>query len=449
MKVRLGGYNIDAKTIRELSGDRYSEMTPEIISASYARISRDPREVGRLREEARKDIEKARSSNRTIVFGLGHSSIAEHAVFNFDVMGISRLAVEAVEHFRLASFTEKSQRYIRLGRDFVVPEEIMKAGLKRDFNTLMRRLAEAYQLMYESIRAVGEEDETAKEDARYLMPLSTTAQFGMTVNARELEYMISRLSSHPLSELREFASKLSKTAGGIAPSLVKYPDPTDYFKAVPSVRDEISGMAGSGGSTGRIDGQDALLIDVTPDADRRLAASLIFASTGLSHAESTRRAAKLGKNRRAGMIASTMRDMKLHDSVWREFENIRLLFEVTVSSSCFAQLKRHRMATIIAQDYLPSLGISIPLSVRKAGKVGLLREMASSAFRIYRKIGSRIKNAQDYALLNAHRRRVLFDINLRELYHDQKSLRPDVPPRRGSHPVGIGTPVRQGFFRSA
>jgi flavin-dependent thymidylate synthase len=426
MKVRLGGYNIDAKTIRELSGDRYSEMTPEIISASYARISRDPREVGRLREEARKDIEKARSSNRTIVFGLGHSSIAEHAVFNFDVMGISRLAVESVEHFRLASFTEKSQRYIRLGRDFVVPEELMKAGLKRDFNTLMRRLAEAYQLMYESIRAVGEEDETAKEDARYLMPLSTTAQFGMTVNARELEYMISRLSSHPLSELREFASKLSKTAGGIAPSLVKYPDPTDYFKAVPSVREEISGTAaGSGGSAGRIDGQDALLIDVTPDADRRLAASLIFASTGLSHAESMRSAAKIGKKRRAVMIASTMRDMKLHDSVWREFENIRLLFEVTVSSSCFAQLKRHRMATIIAQDYLPSLGVSIPLSVRKAGKVGLLREMASSAFRIYRKIGSRIKNAQDYALLNAHRRRVLFDINLRELYHFSR-LRSDI-----------------------
>ena len=425
MKVRLGGYNIDAKTIRELAGDRYSEMTPEIISASYARISRDPREVGRLREEARKDIEKARSSNRTIVFGLGHSSIAEHAVFNFDVMGISRLAVESVEHFRLASFTEKSQRYIRLGRDFVVPEEILKTGMKRDFNTLMRRLAEAYQRMYESIRAVGEEDETAKEDARYLMPLSTTAQFGMTVNARELEYMISRLSSHPLSELREFASKLSKSAGSIAPSLIKYPDPTDYFEAVPSVRDEISGTAGSGGAAGSIDGQDAILIDVTPDADRRLAASLIFASTGLSHAESMRRAAKLGKKGRAVMIASTMRDMKLHDSVWREFENIRLLFEVTVSSSCFAQLKRHRMATIIAQDYLPSLGISIPRSVRKAGKVGLLREMASSASRIYGKIGSRIKKAQDYALLNAHRRRVLFDINLRELYHFSR-LRSDI-----------------------
>jgi flavin-dependent thymidylate synthase len=425
MKVILGGYNIDTKTIRELAGDRYGQMTPEIISASYARISRDPREVTRLREEARLDIEKARKSNQTIVFGLGHSSIAEHAVFNIDVMGISRLAVEAIEHFRLASYTEKSQRYIKLGRDFAIPAEIAKSGLKRDFMSLMRRLENSYQEMYRAIREAGEEDETAKEDARYLMPLATTAQFGMTVNARELEYMISRLASHPLAELREFAAKLSTAAGGIAPSLVKYPDPTDYFIAMPGVRDRIRNTAGRGIRTMPGDGPGSLLVDITPDADRRLAASLIFSATGMSHSESMLKAARLGKRRCAAMIASTMKDIKSHDSVWREFENVRLLYELTVSSSCFAQLKRHRMATIIAQDYLPSLGISIPASVRKAGKVGLLREAAELSGKIYRKVGKRVEKARGYPLLNAHRRRVLFDINLRELYHFSR-LRCDI-----------------------
>lgn len=425
MKVILGGYNIDAKSIRELAGDRYGQMTPEIISASYARISRDPREVTHLREEARKDIEKARKSNQAIVFGLGHSSIAEHAVFNIDVMGISRLAVEAVEHFRLASYTEKSQRYIRLGRDFTTPAEILKAGLKRDFMTLMRRLERSYQEMYKTIRAAGEEDETAKEDARYLMPLATTAQFGMTVNARELEYMISRLASHPLAELREFASKLSNAAGGIAPSLVKYPDPTDYFRAVPDVRKEIGRTAGRAGKAVTGDGPESVLIDVTPEADRRLAASLIFASTGSSFAETMRKASKLGKRRCAAMIASTMKEIKPHDSVWREFESVRLHYEVTISSSCFAQLKRHRMATIITQEYMPSLGIAIPASVRKAGKVGLMREAAELSGKLYRKVGARVEKARDYPLMNAHRRRVLFDINLRELVHFSR-LRCDI-----------------------
>jgi flavin-dependent thymidylate synthase len=425
MKVRLGGYNIDARTIRELAGRDWRDVTPEVISASYARISRDPREVTTIREEARRDVEKARRSNQTIVFGLGHSSVAEHAVFNFDVMGISRLAVEAVEHFRLASFTEKSQRYIRLGHDFVVPEEISRAGMKREFGSLMRYLAESYRDLYESIKSTGAEDESAKEDARYLMPLSTTAQFGMTVNARELEYMISRLASHPLSELREFSARLSKAAAGIAPSLVKYPDPTDYFRSAPAVKKAIRRKAGRPGPTASGSGPDAILVEVTPDADVRLAASLIFSSTGSSYSESMRKARKMGKKARAGIIASTMRRMKAHDSAWREFESIRLVYEVTVSSSCFAQLKRHRMATIISQDYLPGLGISVPDSVRAAGCTGLLREAARRSAAVSRKTGARIEAAREYALLNAHRRRVLFDINLRELYHFSR-LRSDI-----------------------
>jgi flavin-dependent thymidylate synthase len=425
MKVRLGGYNLDVETIRDLAVKSAGDFTPEVISASYARISRDPRAVTKLREEARRDVESARKSNSTIVFGLGHSSIAEHAVFNFDVMGISRLAVEAIEHFRLASFTEKSQRYIKLGRDFVVPDELSNAGLKGEFERLMDYLAGTYEEMYRAIREAGVEEEGAKEDARYLMPLATTAQFGMTINARELEYMISRLASHPLAELREFASKLSGASRGIAPSLIKYPDPTDYFRAMPAVRNEIGSMAGAGtASTGSKD-KDVLLVGVTDNADRRLAAALIFSSTGVSFSEAMGRSARMGKRKRAELISSTMRNLKAHDSVWREFESIRLQFEVKVSASCFAQLKRHRMATIIVQDYTPSLGISVPDSVGKARKIGLLRAAASRATSVYRKIEQNADIAGEYALINAHRRRVLFDINLRELYHFSR-LRSDI-----------------------
>ncbi len=416
MKVRLGGFNIDSKTMMEFAGKRRDLMTPEIISASYARISRDPRDIGLLRDEARKDVERARKSNRTIVFGLGHSSIAEHAVFNFDVSGLSRLAVESVQHFRLASFTEKSQRYIRLGKDFVVPREVSESGLKGEFMSLMKYLADSYAVMYESMVKAGEKDETAKEDARYLMPLATAAQFGMTVNARELEYMISRLASHPLGELREFASRLSAEAVAIAPSLVKYPEPTAYFRDMHRVREGIADAAGKPGEAGGADGPAAVLLETTPDADRKLVAALLFSSSGLSHREAMRAAARMGARKREAVIYSTMREMKPHDGAWREFERIRFLFELTVSSSCFAQLKRHRMATIIPQDYLPSLGITVPGSVRRAGKVGMLREAARRAEKIASRIGAAAGGARNYALLNAHRRRVLFETSLRELY---------------------------------
>jgi len=103
MKVILAGYNVDSEVIDELKRNNppRNDVTPETLSASYARISRDPRPVNELRAVARAEVEKARRSNRKIIFKMGHHSVAEHAVFNFDIIGLSRLATEEIEKFRL------------------------------------------------------------------------------------------------------------------------------------------------------------------------------------------------------------------------------------------------------------------------------------------------------------------------------------------------------------
>jgi hypothetical protein len=59
MQVILAGYNVDAEVLAELTrGQSRQDVTPEIISASYARISRDPRSITVLRADARKEVEK-------------------------------------------------------------------------------------------------------------------------------------------------------------------------------------------------------------------------------------------------------------------------------------------------------------------------------------------------------------------------------------------------------
>ena len=123
MEVILAGHNIDYEIIREIAAahPERQDLTPETVAAAYARISRNPRPVNELRMLARGEVEKARASNRNIVFEMGHSSIAEHAVFNLDFLAVSRLLVEEIERFRLASYTEKSQRYVLLHRRFRHP----------------------------------------------------------------------------------------------------------------------------------------------------------------------------------------------------------------------------------------------------------------------------------------------------------------------------------------
>ncbi|MFQ5953032.1 MAG: FAD-dependent thymidylate synthase, partial [Candidatus Omnitrophota bacterium] len=126
MKVYLAGYNVDTGVLQELEekAGKCANLTPEVLSAAYARISRDPRPINEIRKDAREEVEKSRRSNSTIIFKMGHHSVAEHAVFNLDILGVSRLAMEEVEKFRLCAYTEKSQRYITLDKDFVIPEEI-------------------------------------------------------------------------------------------------------------------------------------------------------------------------------------------------------------------------------------------------------------------------------------------------------------------------------------
>ena len=149
MRVVLAGYNVDSAVIDELKRNSppREDVTPETLSASYARISRDPRPVDELRAAARAEVDRTRRSNRSIIFKMGHHSVAEHAVFNFDVVGVSRLAIEELERFRLLSFTEKSQRYITLGEDFVIPEEVEAGGprgaLRRDGQGPERPLPQA------------------------------------------------------------------------------------------------------------------------------------------------------------------------------------------------------------------------------------------------------------------------------------------------------------------
>jgi len=140
MKVVLAGYNVDREALDEVrrAAPARLDLTPETLSASYARISRDARPVDELRRAARAEVDKARRSNRAIIFKMGHHSVAEHAVFNFDVMGVSRLAIEEIEKFRLGSYTEKSQRYITLGSDFVVPAEIVATG-RRELSSIRSR----------------------------------------------------------------------------------------------------------------------------------------------------------------------------------------------------------------------------------------------------------------------------------------------------------------------
>jgi len=117
--------------------------------------------------------------------------------------------------------------------------------------------------------------------------------------------------------------------------------------------------------------------------------------------------------------------MEFYDAALREFEHIILTFDLIMSSSCFAQMKRHRMATITSQDYDPALGVTVPPKIKEAGEEKRFLDIVKETETVYEDLAREDPLMARYVLTGAHRKRILMTVNARELYHVSR-LREDV-----------------------
>jgi flavin-dependent thymidylate synthase len=416
MKVEIAGYNLDYSQIQKLENQQ--QATPETISAAYARISRSSKSVGELRKESLADVEKARSSNQNIVFEMGHASVAEHAVFNFDITGISRLLVEDIQRSRLASFTEKSQRYVTLKGDYLLPAEIAGTKLESEYQEVIASQNELYNTLYKKgiahLKSVGFDGSLnelrgkAKEDARYVLALATQTQFGMTINARSLERLLQRLDKNELAEAAELKEALYSQAIKIAPSLVRYTKCEEceklYFAKLPEFDCPVT--------TKQVE-----LVHISKDAEDKILSGMIFENSGSDLYSIWQQVQKLKAEQKAEIFEQMFCGMKPWQRTPRAFELVNLTFSLLISSSCFGQLKRHRMSTILRSNYQPDNGYVIPPLIEEIGGKSLILPVMQKTEILYHKLEDHQPGLGSYILTNSHRLPVIFKANLRELYH--------------------------------
>lgn len=149
---------------------------------------------------------------------MGHQSPLEHVSFTFAVDGVSRALSHQLVRHRIASYSQKSQRYVD-EKEFawIIPPSIKK-------NPAAKELFEA---QIESIRQCYAELCAAvpREDARYILPNACETKLVVTMNARSLlhffrvrccrraQWEIQRLAGMMLAEVRKVAPELFKIAG--------------------------------------------------------------------------------------------------------------------------------------------------------------------------------------------------------------------------------------------
>ncbi|MFA6692051.1 MAG: FAD-dependent thymidylate synthase, partial [Saccharofermentanales bacterium] len=425
-KLIIAGYNIDKSLIDTL--DKRT-ATPEAISAAYARISRSRKQVDELRHEALAEVEKARASNLNIIFEMGHASVAEHAVFNLDLIDVSRYLTEIIQRSRLVSFTEKSQRYVNFGAEYIVPPELdTLPKLKKRYKTYMKALFSEYECSYKLLchryqaldPSLKKRDLEcrAKEDARYILPLATKTQMGMTINARNIEALLRRLSSTPGAEARELKDLLYSQVSEIAPSLIRYTEPDGFSGTVNPeavgfsgfLQQELPWMAA-------LDLENKVNVISPPkNADDRILSALIYSQGELGYSETLETVSSLPKIAKEQLWRQLFRDLKSWHKLPRAFETVEFEFEISLSECCWGQFKRHRQCTLIKKAGSPGIAV-IPEPIHDIKRDKTWEVLLRDGLKLADSFPSSLSHLRSYLRLNATPVKVYAKMNLREIYH--------------------------------
>ncbi|MEN8153036.1 MAG: FAD-dependent thymidylate synthase [Acidobacteriota bacterium] len=427
MDIKLAGFNIDKNQLDTVAGNKKELLTPEIFSAAYARISRSSKSVTELRKEALSDVEKARISNKKIIFGMGHHSVAEHAVFNFDVIGLSRLALEELERFRLVSYTEKSQRYVTLKGDFIIPPEIKGGTDEKKFLQIIEKQNSFYNKSYLILKdlvfsenrelALDKKNKSllegwAKEDARYILSLATAGQVGLTINARNLEHLFRHFSLSDFEEVKNAGKKMYEITEKIAPSILLFPEPSKFEKNIVSGFKENFKYKKK-----KAVSKDPVILDYDKNGDDLILASYFALENSIDFSEAFNYVKNLSKEKKGSIYKDLFKNMEFFDFTPRNFEIPDITFQAVVSASNFAQLKRHRMATLLTGNYRIDLGNKVPENISKAGLDKEFLEIINETNNVYFNLQKKYGNSANYVLTNSHMRQVIMKMNMREIYH--------------------------------
>lgn len=145
---------------------------------------------------------------------LGHTSVLEHAVASFKISGVSRSLTHQLVRHRIASYTQKSQRYVDESTfEYVTPDKIKENEAAFDiYNNFMNYCKETYKKL--------KEFGIPKEDARFVLPNATKTEIVITANLREFRHMISlRGSKEAQWEIRRMFIEILKILKEYAPTV--------------------------------------------------------------------------------------------------------------------------------------------------------------------------------------------------------------------------------------
>lgn len=214
---------------------------PEKIIASAAKLCYSSSGVDDIMENL---TEENTEKFLNMLMSYGHESPIEHVSFTFAIEGVSRSLTHQLVRHRIASYSQQSQRYVKLNQfEYIVPPEIDKNEKAREiFIKAMEQSQKSYdelvdilknKYISEGVSSLAAE-KRAIEDARYVFPNACETKIIVTMNARSLmNFFRHRCCSRAQWEIRALAEEMLKQVRKVAGTLFKYSGPSCVKGACP------------------------------------------------------------------------------------------------------------------------------------------------------------------------------------------------------------------------
>jgi thymidylate synthase ThyX len=290
--------------------------------------------------------------------------------------------------------------------------------------------------------------------SRYLLPLATNTSLGEIVNARTLESQVSHLLSHTHQEVRRLGELLKQAATSpaynvnyeslramveeiralspelgaraeqellrevrVAPTLVKYADPSPYEM---ETRRQLRQIAAELMRSAPI--APAPMVDLLEEdpLEVELAATLLYEHCDYSYRQIREAVQGFGEKTRREIIDVGLRHRGRHDEILRAFcAGQRFRFDILMDVGGFRDMHRHRRCIQIGQGFTTRHGYDTPEELEpagaRAGYDALMQRAAEAVQTLAHHGGPEAREHSQYAIPLAFRKRTLFKMDFAEV----------------------------------
>ena len=191
---------------------------PEEVVYISARLCYSSKDVDEIIKEATYKSPKELIER---LLRMGHHSVFEHVSFTFSIEGISRVTTHQLVRHRIASYSQRSQRYVSEEEArFIIPPAVQG---NPEAMRLYQEFMESAKNVYRRLVELGID----KEDARYVLPQAVETKIIVTMNARELLHFFRlRCCNRAQWEIRNVAIEMLKEVKKVAPNIFRYAGPS-------------------------------------------------------------------------------------------------------------------------------------------------------------------------------------------------------------------------------